>query len=95
VTGLAAVHLLIGALRAEHGRLRDREARFVLAAAGVLFVAGFGRLVVADAAPHGSLAGVVLGFTALVYLLYLARPELFELPTQDEPPEETDTQSAD
>lgn len=92
VVGLAAVHLLVGALRTEHGRLRDREARALLAGAGVLFVAGFARLVVADGVPSESLAGVALGFTAVAYLLSLAHPALFELSTGDETMGEGDTE---
>ncbi len=92
---LAAVHLLVRTLRADHGRLRDRDTRLILVAAGVLFVAGFARLVAGNDVPHGSLAGVVLGFTAVGYLLYLTRPELFELPAQSETTEEPDRGSAD
>jgi len=89
--GVAAVHLLVRALRADHGRLRDREARLVVAAAGGLFVVGFARLAITDGAPHGSLAAVALGFAAIAYLLYLARPALFEMPEQDETAGEADT----
>jgi hypothetical protein len=92
--GVVAVHLLVGAFRAEHGRLRDREARLVVVAAGVVFVAGFARLAVADGADHGSLAGVALGFTAIAYLPYLARPVPFELPADDGTAENADTEPA-
>jgi uncharacterized membrane protein len=90
--GVLTVHLLVRALRARHGRLRDRDARLVLAAAGVLFVVGFGRLVVADGAPSGSLAGVALGGAAAAYLLYLARPTLFAFGEPDEPAGDPDTE---
>ncbi len=81
---LAAVHLLVGALRSEQGHLGYRRARSVLVAAGVLFVAGFVRLVVVEGVPSASLAGVALGASAIAYLLYLARPELFAAPAEDE-----------
>jgi hypothetical protein len=92
-TGLATVHLLVRALRAERGRLRDRDVRLILVGAGVLFAAGFARLTVAGSVSHEGLAGVVLGFTAVTYLLYLDRPELFELSAQGETAGETDTES--
>jgi hypothetical protein len=82
--GVAAAYLFVRALRTEHGRLRDREARFVLAGAAVLFVVGFARLVTVDAVAHESLAAVALGFTAVVYLLSLARPALFDVSASSE-----------
>jgi hypothetical protein len=91
---LATVSLLVGALRAEHGRLRDREARIILVAAGVLFVAGFARLVVTDGVPNESLAGVALGFAAVAYLLSLARPALFDLSGEGETARDVDTEPA-
>lgn len=95
VVSLAAVHLLVRVLRANYGRLRNGEARVVLAAAGVLFVAGFARLVVFNGVSHESLAGVALEFTAVAYLLYLSRPALFEVSTYDETVREANTESAD
>lgn len=89
---LSGVHLLVRALRAEHGRLRNREAWFVLVAAGVLFVTGFARLVVADGVPSGSLAFVALGFIPVAYLLYLAQLALFEPSAQDKTTGEADAE---
>jgi hypothetical protein len=88
--GVVVAHLLVRALRTEYGRLRDREARFVLVGAGVLFVVGFARLVVVVEGAQGSLAAIVLGFTAVTYLLYLGRPTLFETPGQDQRNETVD-----
>jgi hypothetical protein len=85
--GVAAAHLLVRALRAEHdGRLRERDARLVLAGAVVLFVVGFTRVVgdsVVGGVESASLAAVALGFSGVTYLLYTARPGLFELPEGD------------
>jgi threonine/homoserine/homoserine lactone efflux protein len=82
--GVVTAHLLVRALQAEHGRLRDREARFVLVGAGVLFVVGFAQLVVSVEGAQEGLAAVALGFTAVAYLLYLSRPALFGTSEQDE-----------
>lgn len=72
-----AAHLLVQAFRTENGEFRIRDARLMLAGAGVLFVTGFTSLVVTDGVSAGSLAGVALGFAGVTYLLYTARPELF------------------
>lgn len=89
---LLGVHLLVRALQADHGRLRDREARYVLAAAGVLFAVGLGRLVVIDGTPSEGLASVALAFATVTYLLYVTRPTVFELPGDDERATEPDTE---
>jgi hypothetical protein len=87
LVGVAAVHLLVRALRAEHdGRLRERDARLVLAGAAVLFVVGFAQVVgdsVVGGVESASLAAVVLGFCGVTYLLYTARPGLFEVAKND------------
>jgi hypothetical protein len=82
-TGLLAAHLLVRAVRSETGEFRIRDARLVLVGASVLFVIGFTRLVTADTVPAESLAGVALGFVGVTYLLYTARPELFDRPDRD------------
>ena len=83
VVAVTAVHVLVRVLQKERGRLRDQDARLVLAAAGTLFVVGFAQLVVTDGVAHENLAAVALGFTAVAYLLYLVRPTLFEMADSD------------
>jgi len=73
-----AAHLLVRAVRTETGDFRTRDAKVMLAGASVLFIVGFTRLTVTDGIPSEALASVVLGFAGVTYLLYTARPELFE-----------------
>jgi hypothetical protein len=84
ISALAA-HFLVQAVRTENGDFRIRDAKIMLAGAGVLFVIGFTRLVITDGTPTESLAAVALGFTGVTYLLYTTRPELFERADRDEP----------
>lgn len=81
---ILATHLLVQAVQTENDGLRVRDATVVLAGAGVLFSIGFTRLVTVDNTPREGLAGIALGFAGVTYLLYTARPELFELSEQDE-----------
>lgn len=83
---ILATHLLVRAVRAETGDFRTRDAKLVLAGASVLFVLGLARLTVTDGIPAESLASVALGFAAVTYLLYTARPELFERVEQEGTP---------
>jgi hypothetical protein len=64
--------------------LTPLTAVFMLAGAGVLFIIGFTQLVTGGNVPREGLAGIALGFAGVTYLLYAARPELFELGEQDE-----------
>jgi hypothetical protein len=83
--GISALtaHLLVRAFRTDNGEFRTRDARLMLAGAGVLFVAGFATLVVTGGVPAESLAGIALGVAGVTYLLYTARPELFSRPDPD------------
>jgi hypothetical protein len=81
---ILVTHLLVQAVQTENDGLRVRDATVVLAGAGVLFSIGFTRLVTVDNTPREGLAGIALGFAGVTYLLYTARPELFELSEQDE-----------
>jgi hypothetical protein len=79
-------HLLVRAVRTETGDFRTRDAKLMLAGASVLFIVGFTRLTVTDSVPAATLASVALGFAGVTYLLYTARPELFERAEHDRTP---------
>lgn len=83
--GVLVAHLAVRAVRTEPGAIRLRDARLILAGAGVLFVVGFVDLVPVDGVPSGSLASLALGFAGVAYLLYTVRPALFA--TTDPDPE--------
>ncbi len=87
---LLAAHLLVRAIRTDTGEFRTRDAKVMLAGAGLLFIVGFTRLTLTDGIPAEALASVALGFVGVAYLLYTTRPDLFDRAEDNRTPASVD-----
>lgn len=87
---LLAAHLLVRAIRTDTGEFRTRDAKVMLAGAGLLFIIGFTRLTLTDGIPAEALASVALGFVGVAYLLYTTRPDLFDRAEDNRTPASVD-----
>jgi uncharacterized membrane protein len=87
---LLAAHLLVRAIRTDTGEFRTRDAKVMLAGAGLLFIIGFTRLTLTDGVPAEALASVALGFVGVAYLLYTTRPDLFDRAEDNRTPASVD-----
>jgi uncharacterized membrane protein len=87
---LLGAHLLVRAIRTDTGEFRTRDAKVMLAGAGLLFIIGFTRLTLTDGVPAEALASVALGFVGVAYLLYTTRPDLFDRAEDNRTPASVD-----